>query len=247
MLLMVEAMKARVGNSGRKLVLVKLADNANDEGVCWPSYKNIAEHCEMGRSTVKAHIKRLEQDGFLTVEERNDGKSSNMFRLHISEGSKQERAISTRSKFDPVNSQPGQNLDQTRSESDPEPGQDLTPEPVIKPIKESPITPGPEKNSSHCPHAKIIEIYHECLPSLPRVLIDRWVGSTRAKHLTSRWKESPKHQTLDFWRMYFTLVNHFPHQMGVNDRGWKATLEWLVKRDNFDRMLERMANLESAA
>lgn len=34
--LMVKAMKIRVGNPLRKLVLIKLADNASDQGECWP-------------------------------------------------------------------------------------------------------------------------------------------------------------------------------------------------------------------
>ena len=94
MLLMVDALKAKVGNSGRKLVPIKLADNASDDGVCWPSYQNIADHCEMGRSTVKRHIKSLESDGFLTIVERNGGKSSNRYQLHID----REVNTSTRSK-----------------------------------------------------------------------------------------------------------------------------------------------------
>ncbi|HBA34861.1 MAG TPA: hypothetical protein DCZ12_12070 [Gammaproteobacteria bacterium] len=139
MTLMVEAMQALVGHSGRKLVLIKLADNANDDGVCWPSYQNIADHCEMGRSTVKQHIKTLEKDGFLTVAERNGGRSSNKFQLHIGDGKPQD----TRSESDPVRIEPGQDSTPTRSESDPHPvrsqpppGQDLTPEPVIEPISE---------------------------------------------------------------------------------------------------------------
>ena len=39
--LMVKAMKIRVGNPLRKLVLIKLADNASDQGECWPSYQHI--------------------------------------------------------------------------------------------------------------------------------------------------------------------------------------------------------------
>jgi hypothetical protein len=41
--LMVKAMKTKVGNPLRKLVLVKLADNASDQGECWPSYQHIAD------------------------------------------------------------------------------------------------------------------------------------------------------------------------------------------------------------
>lgn len=140
MLLMVEAMKARVGNSGRKLVLLKLADNANDAGECWPSYQNIADHCEMGRSTVKAHIKQLEEDGYLVKCARNDGKSSNQYVLTISAGESKERQILTRSNPDPVSCEPGQRSDHTRSDpdpatrSDPDPRTSHSSEPVTEPV-----------------------------------------------------------------------------------------------------------------
>lgn len=53
--LMAQAMSIKVGNPLRKLVLIKMADNANDEGECWPSYQHIADHCECSKSAVKAH------------------------------------------------------------------------------------------------------------------------------------------------------------------------------------------------
>ena len=70
MSLMVLAMKAKVGNPLCKLVLIKLADNANDKGECWPSYQHIADQCEMSKSTVRKHIKDLSDSGFLWVENR---------------------------------------------------------------------------------------------------------------------------------------------------------------------------------
>lgn len=70
MLLMVKAMKARVGNSTRKLVLLKLADNANDEGYCWPSYQHVADQCEISRRSAMRHITELEKGGFLKREQR---------------------------------------------------------------------------------------------------------------------------------------------------------------------------------
>lgn len=54
MILTAQVMKLKIGNPARKLVLLKLADNANDDGVCFPSYKNIAEHCEMSRQSAMA-------------------------------------------------------------------------------------------------------------------------------------------------------------------------------------------------
>lgn len=83
--LMVRAMKMKVGNPLRKLVLLKLADNANDLGECWPSYQHIADQCEIGRSTVKSHIRVLEEMGVLSREFRRKGElnQSNLFHLHL--------------------------------------------------------------------------------------------------------------------------------------------------------------------
>jgi biotin operon repressor len=83
--LMVLAMKTKVGNPLRKLVLIKLADNASDSGECWPSYHYIADQCEIGHSTVRKHIKGLEDDGLLTITPRKGpkGNDSNVYRLHL--------------------------------------------------------------------------------------------------------------------------------------------------------------------
>lgn len=81
--LMTKAMSIKVGNPIRKLVLIKLADNANDKGECWPSYQHIADQCEIGRSTVKAHIRALEEMGLVRREYRKNGdlNQSNLFHL----------------------------------------------------------------------------------------------------------------------------------------------------------------------
>ena len=85
--LMVKAMKLKVGNPLRKLVLLKLADNANDQGECWPSYQHIADQCEIGRSTVKSHVRALEEMGMLRREYRRNGdqNQSNLFHLRLDE------------------------------------------------------------------------------------------------------------------------------------------------------------------
>jgi DNA-binding transcriptional ArsR family regulator len=86
--LMVKAMKTKVGHPLRKLVLIKLADNASDQGECWPSYQHIADQCEISRSTVKVHIRELEQAGLLRREFRRKGElnQSNLFHLALEGG-----------------------------------------------------------------------------------------------------------------------------------------------------------------
>lgn len=83
--LMVKAMTLKIGSPIRKLVLIKLADNANDKGECWPSYQHIADQCELSKSAVRKHIKQLEKDGFLVIENRKGekGNSSNLYHLRL--------------------------------------------------------------------------------------------------------------------------------------------------------------------
>ncbi|WP_233603793.1 helix-turn-helix domain-containing protein [Citrobacter koseri] len=88
MSLMAKAMGVKVGNSLRKLVLIKLADNANDKGECWPSYQHIADQCECSKSAVRNHIDALEEMGLVKRENRvgvNNGKgnTSNVYYLNL--------------------------------------------------------------------------------------------------------------------------------------------------------------------
>ena len=89
MTLMVKALKTKVGNPLRKLVLLKLADNANDQGECWPSYQYIADQCEMSKRSVMIHINKLIEDGLLRKEHRIGGEKfnkSNLYTLMIGAG-----------------------------------------------------------------------------------------------------------------------------------------------------------------
>lgn len=89
MRLMVQAMNCKVGNPARKLVLLKLADNANDDGICFPSYQYIADKCEMTRRSAINHIEYLIKMGLVSKKERKnkDGSISNLYFLHLEQGS----------------------------------------------------------------------------------------------------------------------------------------------------------------
>lgn len=63
-----------------KIVLLALADNANDAGVCWPSIPNIAERCCLDVRSVYRMIASLEGQGHLTTESR-PGRST-IYRVH---------------------------------------------------------------------------------------------------------------------------------------------------------------------
>lgn len=83
--LMTKAFKVKVGNPLRKLILIKLADNASDLGECWPSFRHIAEQCEISRRSVISHIDALCEVGLLRKEPRmtSRGNSSNLYYLNF--------------------------------------------------------------------------------------------------------------------------------------------------------------------
>lgn len=68
-------------NPVAKLVLLKLADNANDDGVGWPSVARICAETGAGRSTVQKWVGEFEARGWLTRTQRED--SSNIYTLTI--------------------------------------------------------------------------------------------------------------------------------------------------------------------
>ena len=85
--MMAKAKPIKVGNSGRKLILMMLADISDDAGRSFPSYQHLADVCEMSRRSVITHVSKLEEDGFLKVTHRKlKGEilnSSNIYHLTL--------------------------------------------------------------------------------------------------------------------------------------------------------------------
>lgn len=54
----------------QKAVLISLADQANDQGVCWPAVDSIAMRCCLSKRAVQQAIKWLRSVGIVSVEER---------------------------------------------------------------------------------------------------------------------------------------------------------------------------------
>lgn len=70
-----------------KLVLLKLADRANDDLECWAGQSSIAEHCSMSERSVMRHIDTLERAGIIKVERRKDEfgrQATNLYLLDFS-------------------------------------------------------------------------------------------------------------------------------------------------------------------
>jgi uncharacterized protein YdaU (DUF1376 family) len=90
-----------------------------------------------------------------------------------------------------------------------------------------------------CPHAEIIEMYHQALPANPR--IKAWTGK-RQSNLRTRWREDEKRQSLDYWKRFFAHVAGSPFLTGQRadrqGRPFLPGLDWLVMPENFAKVIE---------
>ncbi len=59
------------------LVLISLADNASDEGYCWPSWKTIILKTKVSKETLRRVLNRLEKAGHIQRESRKRTNGSN--------------------------------------------------------------------------------------------------------------------------------------------------------------------------
>lgn len=61
------AVDQKVGPPARKLLLLVLANYADEHGICWPSQETLASNAGMSLDTVQRQTKKLQETGFLAV------------------------------------------------------------------------------------------------------------------------------------------------------------------------------------
>lgn len=66
-----------------RLVLLALADSANDDGVCWPGMNSISKKANLARRYIVDILGSLEKDGRIQVQRRREGKKnrSNIYQV----------------------------------------------------------------------------------------------------------------------------------------------------------------------
>lgn len=89
------------------------------------------------------------------------------------------------------------------------------------------------------PYEKIVAIYHQCLPSCPKVEI---LTSKRRSQIGARWS-SKELDTLESWESFFSYCAQSKFLMGAVDPApgrnrFIADLEWLTKESNYTKIVE---------
>jgi len=97
-----------------------------------------------------------------------------------------------------------------------------------------------------CPYQAIIDLYHDALPTLPRLDV---LSDYRRGLMRQRWREVCTDQKLDrdagleWFRDYFAIVRQSDFLLGKGsvrpgERAFLADLEWLVRPQNFVKVYE---------
>ena len=110
--------------------------------------------------------------------------------------------------------------------------------------------PASKQSLPACPHLELLDIFAEQLPELPQPKPELWEGQ-RAKNLSARWKwcltakkrsgeryATTKAEALDFFERYFGYVAKSDFLTGRDGRWSGCDLAWLVKADNFAKVLQ---------
>jgi hypothetical protein len=74
--------KFTMENHTQKLVLIALADNANDQGSCYPSIPTLAMKCDLCENGVRNQIRAFQKSGMLTVR-TGGGKLANTYQFDL--------------------------------------------------------------------------------------------------------------------------------------------------------------------
>lgn len=213
----------------RKLVLMALANRADDKGKCWPSQKLIAEECGIDPRSLRDHLKGLDSDGFLTRKTQHLGKgngSRTTYTLHLD----RLKVASEKTSAPEV----APEVFDTCAGSSP-PITNLQ-EPTLSNTDVFDLT-----RDAHDPLDDALKAYQAVanrlrLENAGNAVWPRVVDFTpkRRAALKSR---IDKHG-LQAWGEVLRKAANSPHCLGHNNRGWTASFDFLTSPSGFTKTLE---------
>lgn len=188
-----------------KIVLLALADCADDNGACWPSIATLARKVSKTDRTVQAAIKGLKAKGHLG-------------RVEI----------------------PGKGCRYTV-----QPRINFTPE---EPSPPKAATPTPEAASDKPPITIIEEEEETRAIDTPQAFFDAWnamalhSNARVADKLTDKRRKAAKARIDEYTeaiiRAALKAIPGKPWLMGINERGWRAGFDWILRPDSIAKLRE---------
>lgn len=240
------AYRQKTGSATTKSVFIKLVDNANDGGYCFPAVKTIAAHLEMHPTTVREHIAKLAELGLLRVLHRtSEGVNlSNHYQLEI-------EATSSLGEIDlpPRGIRPEPIPPSVQDVGGIRPGrrgvsvQDVT-EPLAlnpqeKPQGEPSLLAGLPEVKIVLPIEQAVKAFNEAATRCPKWTACRQLTAQRKKIIEARLRENG----LAGWARAVELAaaSRFlggPVPQAGDHRNWRMDIAWFAKAENFAKIVE---------
>jgi hypothetical protein len=212
-------------NGTDKLLLAIIMDRIGKNGHCWPGERSLGSDAGVDRRTARQSIKRLENAGCLLIKKSGIGKRS-YYSLPSASGD-ESPPLTGDDKVPVTKGRSGRNT--------PTGGDVMVPEAGTKhPLNQTdPLTrPTLESNPSSLTAQEIVAHWNAQV-NLPRV---QKLTPGRRKKLETRLRDP------DFAANCLAVIeqiNRTPFLTGDNDRGWKASLDWLAgNEDNWVKVSE---------
>lgn len=167
------ASKQRTGSAGAKLVLIALANYANERHECWPSQATLAEWTEQSDRTIRTHLAALEGMGLIERQTRHVPGAYTSDRIILQ--------VDQRQLFPAENSSVGKKR--------PFPAENFATNPSIEPSSNiyTPLPPKEAKTPKRPAAATKVAMTPDWLPAeLPdnvRALTDQWPDGRLAREI----------------------------------------------------------------
>jgi Helix-turn-helix domain len=215
----------------QRLLMLALADHANDQGLCWPSTKTLAGKACMNVRTVLRTLKDLESGKWLTVARRSHEHRGNTYqlsleRLHSHDSVKRDSVSHDKLSHDKTT--PSEVTNWTKRSDK----MNNTPHPLIG------RTVRNHQEPSEDLALRVVEIWNEnCALGLPKA---RKMTAGRRQKVKTRCSEGDSPESfLEEFTQAVKICATTPFLSGGNERRWTADLDWLIENDgNLQKVLE---------
>ena len=216
-----------------RLVLLALADHADEEGRAWPSAARLARYTLMDVRNVHRALARLVKEGEIVAAGKGP---RGVIIYEIRPGGGVSEPMAKPPEVEPTHL--GRNRQMAKSSCDDfgiEPLAKSSGAPLAKSSDKPSIEPSLEPSraaAAECRQA--VDEWNVLAGELDLSRVQR-LTTTRQSKLTARLKDAGG---IDGWQAALRKIRNTPGLGGQNDRGWHCDFDWLVSESNFTKVME---------
>lgn len=232
----------------KKLIMLSLADQANDEGVTWPSVRSLARRTGLSPRAIQKNLAELEADKIIVRERRQAAtgrQTSNFFTISIS-------ALPTLHDVHPCTSDGGR-VHLGRGEGAPATGGRVHDVHPLNHHKEPPTEPSQETSTGEelfCMEEKEPELAAKTTPleQLRAAWNQRVIGLRKVTAISGKRKALTQARFADLdhslpaWEKFCDMIEASDFLTGRNPgndgRRWTADFDWCILPTNFAKIRE---------